>query len=187
MVQDGNKMNKIHNDFPVYLIKNFYNPYLNKNKIINTVLKNKKYCNPSKGYNYPLLDDCDNFFFKLYNRYYNLCKKKFKFTKDLKNSSTCWAYVSDKNYFNEVWHDHVKTSTINSVYYLNIPNNDNATIDFRLNYKQYTYKINNYDLIIFPNYLQHKPHRCYKNDYRISINMEIMCNEPADQIFNSIK
>jgi hypothetical protein len=95
--------------------------------------------------------------------------------------------MSDKNNFKEVWHNHLNTSTINSVYYLNIPKNDHVTIDFELNGNFFTYKISNNDLIIFPNYLNHKPNRCYKSGYRISINMEIICNESSEYIFNNMR
>ena len=86
-----------------------------------------------------------------------------------------------------MWHNHLNTSTINGVYYLNIPENDYVTIDFGLNGNIYTRKVNNYDLIIFPNYLNHKPNRCYKDGYRISINMEITCKESAEYIFNNMR
>jgi hypothetical protein len=179
---------KIHKDFPIFVIKNFYRIYLNKNKIIQKVLENEYlfYCE-TLGYNFEIKNDHKSFFNKLHKKFYDLCRKNFIFTPTKKSSNKCWAYVSDKNNFKEVWHNHLNTSTINAVYYLNIPKNDNVTIDFELNGKFFTYKINNYDLIIFPNYLNHKPNRCYKDGYRISINMEIICNEPADYVFNNMR
>jgi len=95
--------------------------------------------------------------------------------------------VSDKSNFVEMWHNHINSSTINAVYYLNIPKKDNVTIDFELNKKLLTYKIKNYDLIIFPDNLNHKPNRCYNDGYRISINMEIICNETSEHIFNHMR
>lgn len=182
-------MNKIYDAFPVFLIENFYNiDSLNKEELIQSILKNRRlFSNIELGYNFKIKSDYKSFFNKLYKKFYDLCRKNFIFTPIKKSSNTCWAYVSDKNDFKEVWHNHLNTSTINGVYYLNIPENDYVTIDFELNGNFYTRKVNNYDLIIFPNYLNHKPNRCYKDGHRISINMEITCKEPAEYIFNNIR
>jgi hypothetical protein len=182
-------MNKIYDEFPVFLIENFYNiDSLNKEELIQSILENGKlFFNKEKGINFPIKNDNKKFFGKLYEKFYDLCEKKFIFTPIKKSSNACWAYVSDKNNFKEVWHNHLNTSTINGVYYLNIPENDYVTIDFELNGNIYTRKVKNHDLIIFPNYLNHKPNRCYKDGYRISINMEINCKESAEYIFNNMR
>ena len=181
-------MIKLNNELNVYLIPNFYVPIFNKNNIIKNILYNyKKYFSIERGYNFPIIEKNNFFNKKLYNKFYKLCKKHFKFTDRLENSDKVFAYVSDKNNFYEVWHNHEKTSTINAVYYLNIPKNDFVTIDFKNNQVNYTYKIKEYDLIIFPNHLYHKPNRCYKDGYRISLNLELKCNESSDYIFNNIK
>jgi len=184
-------MIKIHNDFPVYLIRKFHVPLFGKKKIIKKILENKNiyedYYKCKNGHSIPLNKDYNNFFKKLYSKYYNFCYRKFNFTKHPHSKSTCWSYVSDKKYFEEFWHNHIMSSTINGVYYLNVPKNDNVTIDFELNKNILTHKVSNYDLLIFPNYLNHKPNRCYKDGYRISINMEIICNESSVKIFNELK
>jgi len=181
-------MKKINKDFPIFLVKNFYNPWFSKRKIINTIIYNKTFHDPNTAHNFAIIDDQGNkFFTSLYKKFYSLCKKKFVFTKSDRSIETCWSYLSDKNYFKEEWHNHLRTSTINAVYYLNIPNNDNVTIDFELNGNFLRHKVDNYDLLIFPDYLNHKPNRCYKDGYRISINMEIICNEPSNYIFNNMR
>jgi len=178
------EMIKLHENFPIYLVKNFYVPIFQKKRIVEKVIENKTlYYDSEKGYNFPILKDYNNFFKKLYSKYYKLCKKKFHFNEYLDSKSVCWAYVSDKNDFKEYWHNHIKTSTINGVYYLNIPKKDNVTIDFELNDEIFTHKVNNYDLLIFPDYLNHKPNRCYNDGYRISINMEIICIESSNEFF----
>ena len=182
-------MNKIYDEFPVFLIENFY--YIDskrKKNLIETILKNKElFYDKNKSNNFLIKIDDENFFEELYKKFYELCEKNFLFTPNIKSSNNCWSYVSDNTNFNEVWHNHLNTSTINGVYYLNIPENDNVTIDFELNGNIYTRKVNNYDLIVFPNYLNHRPNRCYEDGYRISINMEIICNESSEYIFNNIK
>ena len=179
-------MKKINFDFPIYSISNFVNKLENKKDIINSVLINRKYHNKNLGYNYPILEDYNYFFENLYKSYYDFCLSHFNFTvNQSRNRSTCWAYVSDKVNFYEVWHNHLNTSTINGVYYLSIPNN-NSSIDFSLNEKKLSYHPKENELIIFPNYLDHSPNRCYGDGYRIAINMEIICNENSDELFNRL-
>lgn len=181
-------MIKLDDNFPIYLVKNFHIPLFSKKKIIQKLLENKNHhYDEDLGYNFPIREDYNIFFDKLYLKFYKYCQKNITFSKSSISCNTCFAYLSDKHDFKECWHDHLSTSTIVGVYYLSIPRKDNVTIDFKLHEKILTYKINMYDLIIFPNYLLHKPNRCYNNGYRISINMEICCNEPAEQIFNQIR
>jgi hypothetical protein len=177
----------LNDNFPIYKVKNFYIPFFNKKSMINTVVDNKKYFNPNIGNNYPIKDDPTSSFKKLYKKFFKLCEKKFLFTTHPRSSNMCWAYLSDENNFKEEWHNHLHSSTINSVYYLNIPKN-NGSITFELNKNFLEQKVNNYDLLIFPNYLNHKPNRSYcKNLHRISINMEIICNENSENVFNSVR
>jgi len=182
-------MIRLNDEFPVYLVRNFHVPIFQKKKIIQKVLENKSlyHKNKEKNFNFCINDDYQNFFQNLYLKFYKLCQKKFVFTVNRNLSKSCWAYVSDKSNFVEMWHNHINSSTINAVYYLNIPKKDNVTIDFELNKKLLTYKIKNYDLIIFPDNLNHKPNRCYNDGYRISINMEIICNETSEHIFNHMR
>jgi hypothetical protein len=168
----------------IYNKKNFFVPK-EKNKIIDVVLYNQKYFQKELGgYNYPILEDNNNFFNQLYSLYYEFCESKFKFTVHPNNNKTCWAYVSDKLNFAEVWHNHIETSTINGVYYLNIP--DKTSIDFECNGEYSNYEPSEFELIVFPNYLNHKPNRCSGDGYRIAINMEIICYESADEIFSKL-
>lgn len=180
-------MIKLHDDLPIYLIKNFYVPLFNKEKIIQKVIENqKKYSWLFTSINFPIIDDHFFFFRNLYTKYYKLCKRKFKFTKHINFNELCWVYVGDKYNYKEIWHHHQRTSTVSSVYYLNIPD-DKVSIDFKMNQIAYTYYPKNYDLLIFPSYLEHKPNRCYKDGYRISINMELLCNEHPDKLFNQLR
>lgn len=176
-------MKKINVDFPIYSISNFVEYASDKKEVVDSVLSNRQYADKNMGFNYPLLDDHIHFFQFLYDNFYNLCLTHFNFTvNEHKNKSLCWAYVSNRVDFIEVWHNHLNSSTINGVYYLSVPNN-NTSIDFSLNEKQLTYCPKENELIIFPNYLDHKPNRCYDEGYRIAINMEIICNETSDELF----
>jgi hypothetical protein len=181
-------MKKIIKNFPIYSIKNFYTPlwpFWNKQDIIESVIYNKKYHIKHEGNNFPILEDNTNFFKHLYEKYYDYCLNKFKFIVHPKNVFVCWAYISKKDDFSEVWHDHIKTSTISAVYYLSIPKNK-TSIDFCINQNYFNYEPSENELIIFPNYLEHKPNRCYNDGYRISINMEILSFQNSEDLFNLI-
>ena len=101
------------------------------------------------------------------------------------NNDFCWAYCSNNGDYAEIWHNHMKTSTINSVYYLNVPKCSGGEIEFDLGGgKVFKYKPKNFDLLIFPNYLRHRPLKVDSIDLRVSINMEFLCEEPPFYIFD---
>ena len=67
-----------------------------------------------------------------------------------------------------------------------IPDEEKNGIDFKFNNKIMTYKPKPFDLIIFPNYLDHRPHGSETDKKRISINIELQCKEKAEDIFYGI-
>jgi hypothetical protein len=95
-----------------------------------------------------------------------------------KNKNYCWAYVSNESDYRGGIHHHLHTSTINSVFYFNVPDTLSGGITFYRNSgeKYLTYYPKNNDLIIFPNFLLHDPEKSLESEYRISINMEIICD-----------
>jgi hypothetical protein len=132
-------------------------------------------------------NDYNSFLKKLYNSYLLSCFKLFgHFTLSKQNKSICWAYCSNKTDYNSYWHDHKKSSTINAVYYINIPQNSRGPLFLRNlknnnEYQVFSYFPKNYDLIIFPDYLEHKPIPPSSSEYRVCINMEIMCESASSK------
>jgi hypothetical protein len=152
------------------------------NRMTTHVLSNTTLLKNHKSYNFLVPKNKD--FEGLYKDFYNTVFKFFRFTPRVSNKTghnLCWAFVSNKDYTPERWHNHIETSTINGVYYLKV-NKDEQGIQFKLDNKIFTYipKVN--ECIVFPNWLNHFPISS-KTDHRISINMEILCNESANQIF----
>lgn len=95
------------------------------------------------------------------------------------NSKICWANLSDSNYYLANIHNHTNTSTINGVYYFNMPKDCGGELDFfdeKKNLIQ-TIQPKQSQLIIFPSYLNHKNRYCNSDRFRISINLEINCKE----------
>ena len=116
----------------------------------------------------------------LYNIFIDEAKKKLnKFT--LKSIDfKLWCYISDNTFTIGRFHNHLKTSTINSVIYLIT---QDKGIDFKLNKETIHLKPKEGDMLIFPSFLDHYPHPS-KTEKRITLNLELLCNETGEEIFN---
>ena len=96
------------------------------------------------------------------------------------NNFKVWCYMTDNMYNDTGWHDHKKSATINSVIYLQI---QDKGISFKQGNEQMYFKPDNGDMLIFPSSLDHNPEPS-TNDKRISLNLELLCNENEKEIFN---
>ena len=134
---------KLDDNFPIYLIKNFYKIDKGvKNKLISIVLDCKKRNSVHGNVGSFLVDkDYNNIFENLYDQYDQTCKKFFGSYTRVDNEKAIWSYSSNKHQHGlipGIIHNHLRTSTINSVYYLNIPDSvtiEKGSISFFLNEK----------------------------------------------------
>ena len=98
------------------------------------------------------------------------------------NSENLILKLTDKHDDNPnyPWHNHINTSTINGVLYLEtIPKHGiKFKYDNKITYKE----VKPYDLLIFPNFLDHVP-IISKLKRRISLNFELNCVEKSEEIF----
>jgi len=112
----------------------------------------------------------------MYDKFLDECKStlgKFKLFKH--NSKDFHCLCTNKNYYASVPHDHMFSSTIVGVYYLNVPDNKGAIL-FKVNDEWGSYQPSEKELLIFPSYLEHDTLKNDTEEWRISINMEILCN-----------
>lgn len=138
------------------------------------------------GHNFEILDVGDKFFTKLYDKFFYKSRLIFgDFELSSQNNKNCWCYRSRNEDYNSVYHNHINTSTINAVYYYQIKKGD--SISFLCNQIEKTYYPSKEELIIFPNYLIHKPNKPIGNNYRYSINMEIITVQSAKHLFNKLQ
>ena len=180
----------------VISIKDFYHPDKDqKESVISVLEQNRKYANYNLGMNFPVIDTKDLFFANLYDQFFLKCQSIFgDFKLSLKNSRTCHCYLDRKRYYlPSVYHNHISTSTINGVYYLDVGegdsisfwdgefDNDNMKI---LDGKEEVHYVSTGELLIFPNHLVHKPNRPTHGEIRYSLNMEIWTDESAEEIFS---
>lgn len=180
--------------FPIFLIKNFIVVGENyKKKIIGVILDNMNYhynVRKKSGYNFPIRSSPDNFFLDTYDKFYGISTSLFGKLTPVEDCRGCHSYVTNSNGFGiNRLHNHIQTSTISACYYFNIPKksiNDESSISFiswELN-TELIYRPSIFDLIIFPNYLDHKINYSPHKENRITITMEIKCEEKSVDIFS---
>ena len=170
---------------PIWICKQFSNPTTQeKSNLIELINESKKSWVEGSGHNFEVIGDSSGFFKSLYEKFLNVSFEQFgQFTLSPDNSDKIWAYCSTSTEYASVWHDHTRTSTINSVYYLSVPSGDGGEIEFILNGSIFSYKPEEGDLLVFPDCLVHRPTPPLTKGWRISINMEIKTVEKSTDIF----
>jgi hypothetical protein len=167
--------------FPQVLETQFLLDPVVKTRMIDTVLTQKDTANYHGGYTFHIQDTVGDFKI-LYNFFFNTVINIFGNVKLSPIHKTwCWANVYNKDSFKTNAHNHIKTSSINGIYYLKMPH-DISDTEGGLNL--YTDKLevlqfqpDECDLVIMPNNIVHEPLFHSSINYRIAINME-MCIEP---------
>ena len=93
-----------------------------------------------------------------------------------------WCYFTGLgNHIEEdIWHNHTRTSNINSVIYLQTLKDHG--IKFENGNESWYVEPENFDLLIFPGFLNHRPVTS-QTQQRISLNLELKCNETDKDIF----
>lgn len=141
-------MNKVHKDFPVYSTKQWNSidePTMNK--MVDIIVKNRDKHRMRGAASWWIMDDEDNMFLNLYNKFYNFILENFDvtITEDNMTISNVYYNTGDdalevldshgRQYYHS--HKHVighagNATTIAGVYYANIPDPNSGTIDFRI-------------------------------------------------------
>ena len=189
---------KYLHEYQIISIQNFQYVNSQQRVLINDSIEKNYLISPiskgitNGGYNFALYDDHTLFFSHLYEKYKTLCHKLFgNFHITPVNKSTCWCYRSNVNDSMEtiikdlplpydIWHNHLYTSTINGVYYYQV---EEDGITFEREGKEFHHVPQQGELLIFPNHLNHKPEKATSENWRYSINMEIITEESASTLF----
>jgi len=159
--------------------------------IIKCWIEDKPYLHYKHGKNIGL--NYDNPFIKenslkLYDFFLNRVSSIFKnYTINETNSNKVFSYISDKNYTESNWHNHIRTASINGVFYLKCV--EDRGIYFRENGNQIYIQPKENELYIFAGNLDHLPIPSTNDNIRISCNVELKCNESIKELFdlNNIK
>jgi len=177
-------------DYEVLSVENFQEVSLEDRWKINECIEESYLMSPlsqgnsEDGYNFAITVDNTLFFRHLYEKYVKLCYELFGgFNITPQNKSTCWCYRSNKELSLINWHNHLATSTINGVYYYQI---EKDGIAFERDGKEFYHVPQQEELLIFPNNLNHKPEETTSENWRYSINMEILTEESSSTLFNNL-
>jgi hypothetical protein len=157
---------------PLISIKDFFNISKHKSNLLNEILSQMN----NGGRQVKLKSN--KILSKIYQNFLEYSQNRFG-KLDIIQEPEMWALCTNKDNWKSVIHNHINTSTINAVYYLNIPQIDYKNVgDIKLlhNDKWYNYMPSENELLIFPNYLTHDTEYNKTDDFRVSINMEIKCN-----------
>jgi hypothetical protein len=144
-------------------------------KFIPNILRDHSKFAYENGNSFPI-EYLDN----LYQSFFDVAVHEFgPFEISPRNIRTCWGYVINKDVYRGGIHHHIRSSTLNAVFYLHVPETvteREGSISFYDDAQQevFTYKPVTGDLLVFPNYLFHQPHQSHTDEFRISVNMEII-------------
>ena len=145
---------------PYMKLKEFYNIYLNEHNPIVKELKDE-----------------------LYNIFLNRVAQIFKqYTIYEKNVNTVYSYVSNKDFQNANWHNHIKTGSISGVFYMKCVKDKGIKFN-RYGIEKYIEPKEN-ELYIFPSNLNHYPIPSTSDELRISCNMNLMCTDHIQDLWD---
>jgi hypothetical protein len=134
--------------------------------------------------NFKLLKDTKKITENIYEKFLKTSEKIFgDLILNQNNSRSCFCLCTNKNYWASVPHDHIRTSTINSVFYLRIPKINNQYCGKILFYDENvwkSYQPEPYEFLIMPNYLVHDTEFHETDEWRISLNFEIKTDNAID-------
>jgi hypothetical protein len=154
-----------------------------------TVIENEQdTANYHGGYTFEIED---KLFEKLYNTFTVICQEIFGELHIFENNRRiCWANVYNCDSYRSNLHHHLRTSTINSVFYLNIPADDclnSSGLRTIYNNNEYIFLPDELDLVIMPSWMPHEPLPHNSKENRIAINMELQCGKPINDIYTLTK
>ena len=160
----------------------------NKERMVQCVLSQKDLdiTNYHGGYTFEIIDPYNDFG-RLYLKFLSIVNDIFgPFNYSTKHKHWCWANVYNRENFVTNMHDHTTTSTINGVFYLNVPKDCSDTeggIKFLINGEEELYVPDEFELLIMPSYQAHSPQYHSSKENRIAINMEICTIEEVGQVY----
>jgi hypothetical protein len=170
---------QLTNDLPIYSFKVDIN--YDKDKIYNKIISDFKsemaQAYLTTGNNFKL-DKKYDFINTIYEKFFQESTRLFgELVLDPTNTKDVWVYINNKEFYENGIHNHLKTSTINSVYYLNVPDETTGGINFFNDEHDiiYAHHPKEKELLIFPNYMLHEPCQSMTDRYRIAVNLEIKC------------
>ena len=135
------------------------------------------------GYTFEVKDPCNDFA-RLYNTFFHIVTQLFgPFNLSIKQRNYCWANVYNKDTYRSNLHHHLRTSSVNAIFYLNIPTDNEGGLRLLFEEQELIYMPDQLELLIMPSWMLHEPLPVTCEQNRIAINMEISTIEDVDTYF----
>jgi hypothetical protein len=135
------------------------------------------------GYTFEVKDPCNDFA-KIYNTFFSIVSNIFgPFNLSTKQRNYCWANVYNKDSYRSNLHHHLRTSSVNGIFYLNLPSATDGGLKLVHDDQELTFMPENLDLLIMPAWMPHEPLPVNTLENRIAINMEIATIEHVDDYY----
>lgn len=161
---------------PYFIVKDFDVDHIcqqHKSRMIETFIEKKIYHPEGGGYN--TLYDCDEFTDIIRDKFLSVIKDTFDVGYMLRPIQT-WIYCQNNQHSNNVWHNHVNTSSVNAVFYIDPPDQGGG-LQVQMNDTIHTINVEKNKLYLFPYWLDHRPVAQISPEWRISVNIEYYCKE----------
>ena len=177
---------KVLLDSPVVIAKNLSNVFKDKQQImIDSCLEHRA------GTDFNFTVKMTSLYQQLYNEFQKLILETFVNVTPLNdawhNNPKCWAYLFDEttSKYADIgqWHNHIDSSTINGVFYLKLAGDKENGIGFKSDNNNTTIMPEEFDMLIFSGDTMHIPLRPDDKSFRLSINLECMCEESIKDLF----
>ena len=182
---------------PIFKIKDFFIISDRDKKILiedifySKDVKDSRPNSPGITENFPVIRDRKRILKRIYNKILKKNREIFgRVDLDPRNTDQVHGLCTNKDCWESVPHHHIKTSTINAVYYLQVPQISNqfvGKVKFLVNEVWYDYQPEPNELIIFPNHLVHDTEYHSTDEWRISLNFEYICKNDIDWLAKSLR
>lgn len=131
--------------------------------------------NVGSGYN-TLYDD-EEYTSVISKSFEKVIREEFEVSEKLKPIQI-WIYCQNDNYFNCVWHNHANTSTINAVFYIDPPSQEEGGgIQHSYGGVNYITNPEKNKIYLFPYWMDHRPLPQSSEEWRVCVNLEYFCKE----------
>lgn len=135
------------------------------------------------GYTFEVKDPCNDFA-KVYNTFFSIVSDTFgPFNLSTKQRNYCWANVYNKDTYRSNLHHHLRTSSVNGIFYVNIPSNVDGGLRLVYEDQDMMFIPENLDLVIMPSWMPHEPMPVDSLQNRVAINMEIATIESVEDYY----
>jgi hypothetical protein len=100
-------------------------------------------------------------------------QREFEVGPNLREEKYPYVYCQTNEMYKSIWHNHINTSVINAVTYIDVPESGG---ELEVEYDgKHTVKVYEGYLYIFPGWMLHRPLPQTDTQWRICVNLEYIC------------